>query len=149
MSDAEQIYVSFHDGSLSLVEATQLGSNRFRLEHTPLFSDEGDPGFGDVIEVAPLDDTSRSDTGQTEALSYRLVRILERAAYDRFMWVIPLQIAESAELKGFMDAVIQAGGSCERVAGGVLMASLPKGSSFDAEEALDEVFRAVRNFESD
>ena len=139
MTGSESIYVAFNDSSLSLVEVTRLGENRFRLEQSRLFAEEDDPAFGDVIEVAPLEDASRFGPWPREAPCFRLLRVLERAPYNHFMWVVSPQVAESVELNLFGDAVLAAGGICDRVAGGVLMVSLPKGSPLDPEAALDAV----------
>ncbi|MNS04257.1 hypothetical protein D3C72_356130 [compost metagenome] len=143
MPRTENIYVAFDESSLSIVEVTRLRENEYRLEQSLLFADENDPAFGDVIEVAPLEDESRFGSCPREAPCYRLLRVLEKAPFNHYMWVVSPQIAESVELKLFGDAVLEAGGHCDRVAGGVLMVSLPKGSPFDPEEALDRVTQDV------
>jgi len=119
-----QIRLRFDDASQEQSEVTQLGTNRFRLEETPLSAPE--PLYpGDTIEAQPLQDGS-----------YRFGSILERSPMSHYSWVVPRSFVDSAAYHEFTKSIEAAGGKWEGIAGGILRVHLPQRTDVDPEIAL-------------
>lgn len=136
----EQVYVLFETSSktcLSLFDVSLLDDGHYRLEMTDpfLLADEDVAvGYGDIVQLTPLEDTSRY--GHLEHRAMQFCGIV-KTEYKHFCWLLPNEIFESPRFARFTDSVLKEGGVWERIMGGVLVMSLPLASTFEPEGALD------------
>ncbi|HEX6533509.1 MAG TPA: hypothetical protein VF041_02875 [Gemmatimonadaceae bacterium] len=127
MTERAQIQFRTDDTFAEGIFVELLGPGLYRLEETPALANGGaDPiHAGDVVELEALPDGS-----------HRLVRVVTRSPMRHYQWVVPRELVESGELRDFLDAVENEGGSWERVFGGVLYVHLPPESALDADVEL-------------
>jgi hypothetical protein len=127
---SETIRLKVDQATTETIQITDLGNSRLRLEATPLSA--ALPLYrGDVVEVAVVDPAT-----------FRLVRVVQRAAYLHQSWVVGRGFSDSSEHGSFCTAVEAAGGSVETLLGGLLHVHLPEGSLFDADGELDRALAA-------
>jgi hypothetical protein len=126
-----EIRLRFDETADESVEVTTLAPGRFRLEETPLLG--ADTVYaGDVIEAQPLRDGT-----------HQFRRVSQRAPLRHSSWLVPPAFVASARFRAFTTAVEAAGGSWERIMGGLLLVHVPEESAFDAEKELDRHLASI------
>jgi hypothetical protein len=120
-----EIHLRFDDASSELTYVVPVGPSQFRLESTPLLA-SGKAYAGDTIEAVIGADGS-----------YTYVRTSSRVAHRHLSWVVPSSFIGSNDFRAFVKAVELAGGSVERILGGVLFAHVPEAAAFDPQAELD------------
>ena len=107
---------------------TRMGNNTYRLERGPLsFLMAEDPA---EIERMP----SLLDVIEAEELAngqLRFIRVVERAALERYQFLIDKEFAGSSQLADILSHVTAIGGRWEWVFGGVLIVFVPKNCGYD------------------
>ncbi len=115
---------------------TPIGGGKYRLELDPsscLIADRpGDlkelPSYGDVIAAE-----------ETSPRVLRFVKVVERAPFTKFQYLVPREIAGSRKLEIVLSKVEALKGHWEQVAGGVLIIHLPKECSYNPSEELEQL----------
>ncbi len=123
------------EGIEETVDVIPLGANSYRLGSTLLtLGDEKEDRLyaGDVIEA---------EAQENGVL--RFCRVVERSTWYHWEWLLPPEAIESSAFKTFQRAIVGNGGEWEQVWGGIFIAHLPQGSSFDLEADFKNVLLQV------
>lgn len=107
------------------IEVAPLGEDLYRVTTPPLFSLP--LRLHDVFEA----------TEDADGLHY--VRRVARGLLLRDSWSVQRQVAETAELAALLDEIRAAGGYAERIFGGLLFTYLPRASTLDIGDRLNEL----------
>jgi len=132
MNDELELPIEF-DGFTEKLLVHHLGGNLYRAEESSVL---GVVQWKDEFEVERIEER------------YRLVRITRRSGMQTSSFMIPLVVAESAELKLLLEKVVAAGGNGERIFGGCLLIHVPENSKLDVGKELEQVFALVRERQS-
>ena len=130
MSDEVGLYLVFRR-TRELLYMTPLGHNQYRLEESSFC---GLLRFGDTIEAyAPSEDGS---------VRYR--RMVKRSELKTHNWILSREVAESPELSELIQRIESQGGCCERIAGGMFFAHLPKDTNIDIVHELTQLRQRLK-----
>ena len=130
MAESTTIRLRFDGTSHETVDAVPLAAGRFRLQESPLFASDA-VHAGDLVAAERLPDGT-----------HRFVRVIERAPFHHYAWVVPQGWLASPDRAAYVAAVEAAGGRWEEALGGVLLIHVPLGSSFDAAAELDRYLKS-------
>ena len=122
------IQIAFQGEEVALVETlevTPLGGNLFRLENSPLFSD--DACFGDVVELSQDGDT------------WNFVRVAEPSGWIHFSYILAKSLVESEPFEMWLDSITERGGFWEVAFGGVVFIHHPPNGKINAQSEFDEL----------
>lgn len=134
MADTVDESVQLTDSITETMSVTPLGEDLFRLEDMPISAlfEEMDIAQGDVIKA------TRDPDG-----SLRFSMVVVRSSLRMRGFLVGRDILESDAFRVFTDTLTAAGGSSERVFGGVLVVHVPDGSPFNPAVELDTVVERV------
>ena len=108
MGEALQVRLRARDKTELTVRVTPLPERRYRFEETPFLAIAPEPlHVGDIVEAELQGDGTHAIT-----------RIVERAPFRHYSWVIARQFFESEGYRAFVAGVTAAGGCWERLFGG-------------------------------
>ena len=124
------LYIIFRN-TRELLNMTPLGDNRYRLEETSLC---GLLRYGDTIEVHP--------PAEDGAVRYR--RMVKRSGLKTHSFVLSQGVAESAGMSNLVQRIHSQGGHCERIAGGMFFAHIPKDLNIDISQELQQLKQRLK-----
>jgi hypothetical protein len=133
MSNAtESTQISFDDGrSFESLIVTQLGTNEYRLEETPLLS-ETIISFGDVI---------KTEKNENSCLIFR--QVISKAKLQTYQHLVSQQLLGAPEFKTLCESIIQLGGMWELALGGVFIVHIPNGINFDVSVEIEKISQNI------
>src|SRR5262245_27384552 len=105
---------------------TRIAERLYRLELDPLlflFSDDEEadlPNYRDIIEAEEIGPSA-----------LKFVRVVERARFKRFEFLVSEGFAESAKMTAIMSKIQQHNGYSERIMKGILIVYLPEHADYD------------------
>jgi hypothetical protein len=128
----ESPQISFDDGkSFESLIVTQLNTDEFRLEETPLLS-ETIVSFGDVI---------RTEKHENGGLIFR--QVISKAKYQTYHHLASQQLLETPEFKALCESILQLGGMWELALGGIFIVHVPHGIDFDVLVEIDKISQNI------
>jgi hypothetical protein len=134
MSDEIKVSIQFpNEITVNTACVTRIAERLYRLEQDPLilvFAEDEDeavllPGFRDIIEAEEIGPTT-----------LKFVRIIERAKFKRFEFLISEEFATSPKMTAVADKIIGHNGHCETIMGGILIIYLPEEVEYDPSDDL-------------
>ena len=141
MEGSTRISIEYSGGSSGTADVVFVGPTEAIMDGDPMscfFADsEGDlkhlPDFRDLVELKKI---SRD--------KYQFVRVLKRAKFKRFQYLLSEPERQSSTLEPVLTKVIELGGDWERVFGGVLTIFLPKDCEYDPENDVRSLLGSPR-----
>jgi hypothetical protein len=125
VSGAVGLYLVFRN-TRELLYMTPLGNNRYQLEETSMC---GVLRYGDTLETyQPSEDGS---------VRYR--RMVKRSGLKTHSFVLSRDVVESVEMSQLIQRIHAQGGHCERIAGGMFFAHIPKDLNMDIGHELKQL----------
>ena len=130
MEGSTRISIEYSDGSSGTADVTFVGPTEVIMDGDPMscfFADTEDdlahlPDFRDLVELKKI--------GRDK---YQFVRVLKRAKFKRFQYLLSDPERQSAKLEPILSKAIELGGDWERVFGGVLTIFIPKDCEYNPE----------------
>lgn len=126
MSDSFQIDLVVNDVTYSDFLVTKVGENLYRIEKHPIMSDE--INYKDIIE-AKFDD---------DKLIFQ--RLYQESDLKHFDYLLSKENCENENFENLLKQIDENDGYWTQAFGGCLIVSLPKNSSFDLDEKIQELF---------
>ena len=131
MTEEKKISIEYPVGTDDAAYVTFVGPNKARLELDPMscmFTDDETelkslPEYRDLIELDEI-----------EPGKHRFVRVLERARFQRFQFMLSDPEAQAKVLNPILSRTMELGGNWERAFGGILTIFLPNDCSYDPTE---------------
>jgi hypothetical protein len=135
MSDEIKVSIEYPDGITdNAAFVTRVAERLYRLELDPLlffFSDDEEltdlPAYRDIIEAEEIGPTA-----------LKFVRVVERARFNRFEFLVSKEFAESAKMTAIASTIRQHNGYSERVMGGIFIVYLPEQADYDPTDDIPE-----------
>jgi len=133
MTESIETMISFDVGrSFETTQVVPLGSDRYRLEATPISSES--VSFGDIIEAGKDSD------------GYLLFRsLITKSELQSFQWLLSAAVVESPQFAAFCDRIMSEGGMWERVLGGLVFVHLPSSYALDPEKEISRIIKAIED----
>ena len=125
-NDSFQIDLVVNDVTHSDFFVTKVGENLYRLEEHPIFSEE--VNYKDIIET------------KFEDSKLVFQKIYQKSDLKHFDYLLSKETSESEKFENLLKQIDENGGYWTQAFGGCLLVSLPKSSSFNLDEKIQELF---------
>lgn len=126
MNEPFQIDLEINDVTYSDFFTTKVGENLYRLEEHSIMSEEAN--YKDVIEA-------KIENGK---LVFQ--KLHQESDLKHFEYLFSKDNHESDNFENLLKQIDENGGYWTQAFGGILLVSLPKDSSFDLNEKIQELF---------
>jgi hypothetical protein len=110
------------EGITTSTPLTQVGTNLYRLEAVPTFSDAN---YHDIVEGEWID-----------AETLRVRRVVQTSGWQTQVYILSREVIAHGKVQQHLQRVLAMGGYWEQIFGGMLYICLPPGAILDFEENL-------------